>query len=238
MAHRAAAAERLDSSRPSRPPTAEATEPGALGWVREPQQDRSKRTLTRLLDAAEEIIRTRGVTALTVPAVAQAAQSSVGSFYGRFRDKEALLRTLHERACEQSVLTAQSALDPARWEGVPTASLIRAFVSFSVRLFAERRPMMLAFSAELASDPGFAERRARAAAAIAHALLGVLLPRRNEIGHPNPELAVSMALRMVTSVLEQRNGLDAGGVAEVVVTDEVLSDELTRAMMRYLELRA
>lgn len=210
----------------------------ALRWVRAPQQDRSKRTLERLLDAAEGIIRDRGVAALTVPAVAQAAQSSVGSFYARFADKDALVRTLHERACEQSILTAQAALDPARWEGIPTADVIRAFVGFAVRLMGERRPMMLAFSAELASDAGFAARRARTAAAIGKALHGLLWPRRAEIGHPDPDRAAGMALRMVTGALEQRNGLDAGDVPEVTVTDEVLIDELTRAVLRYLDVRA
>jgi AcrR family transcriptional regulator len=208
-----------------------------LGWVNAPQQDRSKRTLERLLDAAEEIIRTRGVGALTVPAVTQAARSSVGSFYARFTDKDALLATLHQRACEQSVATAEAALDPARWEGVPTPELIRAFVGFAVRVFADRRPMMLAFTAELASDPGFAERRTQTAAGIARALRRLLLPRRASIGHPYPELAIDMSLRMVTGVLEQRNALDAGGLEEARMADATLVEELTRAVLRYLDVR-
>jgi len=216
----------------------DAPAPGSLRWVRAPLQDRSKRTLERLLDAAEEIIRARGVAALTIPAVAQAAQSSVGSFYARFPDKAALLRTLHERACEQSVATAEAALDPARWEGVPTEAVIRAFATFAVGLFAERRPMMLAFSAELGGDAGFAARRARTAAGIARALRGLLLGRRASIGHPAPELAVDMALRLVTGVLEQRNALEAGGVPEVEIADAVLIDELTRAVLGYLDVRA
>jgi AcrR family transcriptional regulator len=209
----------------------------ALRWVRAPQQDRSKRTLERLLDAAEQIIRTEGAAALTVPAVARAAQSSVGSFYARFPDKDALLRTLHERACEQTILTVEAALDPARWEGVPTAALVRTFVGFAVQLFAERRPMMLAFTTELGADAGFMERRARTAAAIARALEGLLLPRQREIHHPHPERAVEMSLRMVTGVLEQRNALEAGGSAEVAVRDDVLVEELTRAVLAYLDVR-
>lgn len=214
-----------------------APDSGAPRWVRAPLQDRSKRTLERILDAAEEIIRTRGVAALTIPGVAQAAQSSVGSFYARFPDKAALLRTLHERACEQSVATAETALDPAGWEGVGTAEVIRVFVTFAVRLFAERRPMMLAFSAELAADAGFAARRAGAAAGIARALRKLLLERSASIAHPAPERAVDMALRLVTGVLEQRNGLDAGGLPEVAIADDVLIEELTRAVLGYLDVR-
>ena len=69
-----------------------------LQWANAPQQDRSRQTLERLLDATEQIIRTRGVDAVTIPEVARAARSSVGSFYARFTSKAALLQTLHERA--------------------------------------------------------------------------------------------------------------------------------------------
>jgi AcrR family transcriptional regulator len=210
-----------------------------LRWVHTPQQDRSKRTLSRLLDAAEGIIRTRGVAALTVPAVAREARSSVGSFYARFPDKAALLSTLHARACEESVATAEAALDPARWEGVPAREIVRAFIAFAVQVYAERRPMMLAFSAELATDPGFAERRTRAAAAIARALRGLLIlpARAGELGHPDPALAVDTSLRLVTAVLEQKNSLDAAGLPEAAVADQVMVDELTRAVLAYLDVR-
>lgn len=208
-----------------------------LRWVRAPQQDRSKKTLTRLLDAAEGIIRSRGASALTVPEVARAARSSVGSFYARFADKDALLSTLHERACEQTILTVEEALGPARWAGVDTESLVRFFVAFAVRVFAERRPMMLAFTSELSQDAAFAARRARTAKATADALTRLFEPRTAEIGHPRPELAVTMGLRLVTSVLEQRNLLEAGGAPELAVSDDVLIEELTRAALGYLDVR-
>ncbi len=208
-----------------------------LRWVVAPQQDRSKRTLARLLDATEQIIRDQGVDAVTIPAVTRAAASSVGSFYARFPDKAALLRTLHERACDQSVATAEAALDPGRWEGVPTADLLRSFIGFAVGLFAQRRPMMLAFTSALGGDRGFATRRASTAAAIGRALRKLLLARKGSIRHPSPEVAVDMSLRLVTATLEQRNALESAGAPELAVSDEVLADELTRVVMRYLDVR-
>ena len=68
----------------------EEPEAAPLTWIDRPQQDRSRKTLERLLDATEEIIRARGIDAVTIPAVVQAAQSSVGSFYARFPTKAAL----------------------------------------------------------------------------------------------------------------------------------------------------
>lgn len=207
-----------------------------LGWINTPQQDRSRRTLERLLDATEAIIREGGVEAVTVPAVARAARSSVGSFYARFPDKAALLRTLHERACEQSLATAEAALDPARFRHLGTEALIRVFLGFAVRLFRERRPLMLAFSTALAGEPGFAQRRARSAAAIGERLRALLLERRADLHHPRPAEAIDMSLRVVTATLEQRNGLEAGG-AEVAIADEALIEELGRMVLRYLDVR-
>lgn len=204
--------------------------------MRAPQQDRSQKTLDRLLDAAEKIIRERGAKALTVPEITRVARSSVGSFYARFHDKDALLRTLHERACEQTIATVNEALDPTRWEGVAVAVLVRGFVAFAVRVFADRRPMMLAFTSELADDPSFVTRRAETAKAIGDALKRLLLPRRDEIRHPRPERAIPMSLRLVTGALEQRNALDAGGVREVAIDDDALIEELTHAVLRYLDV--
>ena len=45
--------------------------------------------------------------------VLKRAGSSVGAFYARFTDKDALLVTLHERACEQTITLADELLDPA-----------------------------------------------------------------------------------------------------------------------------
>ncbi len=208
-----------------------------LSWVRRPQQDRSRKTLERLLDATEEIIRERGIDAVTIPAIVQAARSSVGSFYARFPNKAALLSVLHERACEQSIATAEAALDPARWCGVATSDVVRTFVGFVVHLFRERRSMMLAFTTTLALEPGFAQRRARTAAAIGRLFRALLLERRASIGHASPALAVDMSLRAVTATLEQRNAFDESGVVDVAVEDATLVEELSRLVLRYLDVQ-
>lgn len=217
------------------PPEGPAAAP--LSWVHRPRQDRSRKTLERLLDATEELIRARGIDAVTIPAVVQAAQSSVGSFYARFPNKAALLSTLHERVCEQSVATAEAALDPSRWRGVATPDVVRTFVGFVVHLFRERRSMMLAFTTTLAMEPGFAQRRARTAAAIGRLFRALLLERRASIGHPFPERALDISLRAVTATLEQRNAFDASGVADVAVEDAALIDELSRLVLRYLDVQ-
>jgi AcrR family transcriptional regulator len=52
---------------------------GALVSYRPPQQQRSKESLERILDAAESLIRERGFDSMTVAEVVQRSGSSVGS---------------------------------------------------------------------------------------------------------------------------------------------------------------
>ncbi len=209
-----------------------------LDWVNAPQQARSQKTLERLLDAAEALIREDGLEAVTVPAVVKRAGSSVGSFYARFPDKNALLETLHQRACVQTIATADRILDPALWEGRTLEEIVHATVAFSVRLFGSRRSVMTAFHRALGSDPAYGERRARNGVELAKRVLALFVIHRDRIGHPAPETAIPMVLRMVTATLEQRNAFAAAQVREVDVDDEILAQELERMVLAYLDVRA
>src|SRR6185436_14033987 len=116
-----------------------------LHWVKPPQQARSQKTLERLLDAAEELIAERGVASVTVSEVVRRAGSSVGAFYARFPDKDALLATLHERSCAEALATAELALDPKRWESADLASAVLEIVKFACALYRQRRGIAIAF---------------------------------------------------------------------------------------------
>src|SRR5271165_2982790 len=59
-----------------------------------PQQDRSRESLRRLLQAATEVLEEKGLEGATIPRIAARAGLSPGAVYRRFRDKDALLRTL------------------------------------------------------------------------------------------------------------------------------------------------
>jgi AcrR family transcriptional regulator len=82
-------------------PTGDAEDEGEAplsGLVREPQQARSRKTLSRIMEAADRLLVERGPEALTVAAIARRARASVGSFYARFDGKEELVRYLGETA--------------------------------------------------------------------------------------------------------------------------------------------
>src|SRR5688572_27091468 len=65
--------------------------------LRPPKQARSQRTLERLLVAAEALLAERAWDEIGVAELSKAAGTSVGAFYTRFADKDALLDLLAER---------------------------------------------------------------------------------------------------------------------------------------------
>src|SRR5438105_3634651 len=58
--------------------------------------NKRERTRARLLDAAAQVIRERGVYGTTLEAVASRARMTRGAIYGNFKDKEQLLAAVAE----------------------------------------------------------------------------------------------------------------------------------------------
>jgi AcrR family transcriptional regulator len=70
------------------------------------KQERSRETERRLIGAAIEMLRSGGLEACTIPAVAEAAGYATGTIYRRFPDKAALM----ESVCD-SILDGLAATD-------------------------------------------------------------------------------------------------------------------------------
>jgi len=85
------------------------------------------------LDAAEELLMARGFAEITVPQIASHAESSVGAFCARLRDKD-VLHARHQRTCDDAYATMGKGLDPAEWEGEGAAGIIEVFVASLVDL--------------------------------------------------------------------------------------------------------
>jgi len=73
------------------------TAQAAGGGRREPRQERGRRRVARILDAAEAVFAEVGYEAATNTQIARHAQTSFGSLYQFFPNKEAILEALVER---------------------------------------------------------------------------------------------------------------------------------------------
>jgi len=205
-----------------------------LRWVRPPQQARSQETLDRILDAAEILVSEKGFEDTGVAEVARSAGSSVGAFYSRFKDKDGLLHALYDRYLREAIATADEALDPARWEGAIIPELLSATVAFLVEIYRERDGLIRAFVVRGHADPGFQARSERLSHHVNEGVTRLLLARREEIGHPNPEIAARFGLTLVVNTLESALLFGELRSGALVLSDAALASELTTAYLAYL----
>ena len=205
-----------------------------LEWVRPPRQARSQETLDRILDAAEALVAEKGFEDSPVSEIVLRAGSSVGAFYARFHDKEGLLHALYERYYEEAVATADAALAPARWEGARVAELIPAVIHFLVSIFRERRGLMRAFVVRNHTHPEFQARQQRLSHHVIARLCLLVLARRGEIAHPDPERATRFGLMLVFSALESLILFGEMRSSLLSLSDDDLANELARSTLAYL----
>jgi len=203
-----------------------------LEWVRPPLQARSQQTLERLLDAAESIIEQKGLDNATVAEVARCAGSSVGAFYSRFKDKEGLLRCVFERFNQQALATADAALEPTRWKGVRLHDAVEIMVRFLLRMLTDRRGVVTAMFSRTATNPEVTALGQLLHERIVAAMLTLIEHRGYRLAHPDPTVAVEVAVWLVLSGLQAR--VVHGASQEHTLSAERAAQEIARLCSSYL----
>jgi AcrR family transcriptional regulator len=209
-----------------------------LAAVAGPKQDRSERTLYRLLDAAEALIADRGLPGLSIPEIVRRAGSSVGGFYARFADKNQLLRALEERFFLQVSARLDALADARRWRDATPAELVDAAVAELVTVTLERAPMIRVFLYRAVQDPDIREDGLRFQRRVATLLGPLLLARAGTVRHEHPALAVDLAVQTAFALMQQHvvlEGLQAGGRR---LTERELRREITTLVLRYVGIAA
>jgi AcrR family transcriptional regulator len=209
-----------------------------LRWARPVHQQRSQRTLERLLDSAEAVIAEKGFADAAVADIAERAGCSVGTFYRRFRDKDALLHALDERLAEELRATLDDAVSPERWEGARIAEILEGYLQFALEVGRPR--VVLARAARLMAqrDTAFAERHARMTRELHDRLAALLRARVDEIGHPEPAVAIDFALEQLRAMLQQRLEEEPLARDLLAVSDARFIDEALRSVTSYLRTPA
>jgi AcrR family transcriptional regulator len=215
-------------------PSASNQQARPLEWVKPPQQQRSQKTLARLLDAAEGLIVESGLDAVTVSAVTKRAGSSVGSFYARFADKEALIRCVLERFTDQALATASAVLEPTRWEGVPVHDALVAMMRFMLQVVDERQGVVLALLVRSARDPELTALGQRLNDQIAVHLHGLIAQCGHAVDHDDAETAIRMAVWMILSAMQTRALDKAGQAGAFELDDDSIAQQMALMIIRYV----
>lgn len=208
----------------------------ALHTVTRPKQARSQQTLERLLDAAQGLIEERGLKAVSIPEVVRRAKSSVGGFYGRFRDKDELLRALEERFFRELERRIEETTQPEQWAEASLPTVLESLIGTMVEIYSQHRRLIKAFLVRAAQDELTFSEGLRLRQRVFVRVGQLVLERRDEVAHPDPQRALQLALHMLFGVMQQKaifGEVRAG--AGPAMKDAELVHELTRAVLAYLQ---
>ena len=205
-----------------------------LSSVSSPKQARSEETLSRLLDAAESLIVEKSISDVSIPEIVRRAGSSVGGFYARFRDKNELLRALEERFFNDVLERVNEIAEPERWRGVPVAEIVRPCVFEFVQIFREREALITAFLFRAAQDPEFIAEGLSFRRSVSEHISSLLLDRREELDHPEPEVAIEIVVQMAIGLLQQMALSGDFRVDGRRLGDDRIVDEIARIFITYV----
>jgi AcrR family transcriptional regulator len=163
------------------------------------RQARSRETLERLLHAATEILDKDGLEGATIPRIAARAGLTPGAIYRRFPDKDALMRATFLRLLEKNEHQSAGLLAPEQWAHVPLPQMVRQILAITLTGHSRHRRLLRALAlfsmqhADAAFLRSIEDRQWRTFRNVGD----LLLTRRAEMRHPDPEKAVPFALLMV-----------------------------------------
>lgn len=207
-----------------------------------PRQARSRESERKLLAAAVHVLSVHALEGATIPRIAAAAGLTPGAVYRRFPDKTALLEAVVLAALEgiqahtKRTLTAEL----ARKQALP--ALIEGVIGSMIT--DQRRGAGLIRSlrqiVQTSGHQAFKSKALRIEQRTLEYIVEVLLTYRQEIRHPDPQLAIALALIALQYTLLELLLVDAqlGSWPPFVPQDDAaLRQELTRMFLRQLGYR-
>ena len=203
----------------------------------EPQQERSRRTLTRLIQATAMTLMEHGLEGATIPRIAEIADVSPATVYRRFKDKKDLLRVAILHVLESSNV-GNRALLPKKLTRPTLTEAARQLVELNFAQFRSNGQFMAALKQFLESDedPQFVKDARQALRTNLDLVIKAMLAYREEITHPNPERALRLAVLMTSQSIESFCLSTRSQWATLQpVEDQELIEELTRAFVAYLK---
>jgi AcrR family transcriptional regulator len=201
-------------------------------------QARSHVTREAILDAAEKLFGENGVRQTAVTEVARVAKRSIGSLYHQFDDKAALVAAVVDRIADHLESAIATAGDSDQWIGRPITDIVAGYVTGSLAVERARPGYKRIINEASHTDPNTRDRYRRIRSQASRALSALLLERRDEIAHPDPDTAVRFVVDQLTAMLVAR--LDSTMTPSELEghTDEQFLDACIDSTSAYLRLSA
>jgi AcrR family transcriptional regulator len=203
------------------------------------RQERSRRSLEKLLDAAERVLSEEGLEAATVPNIARRAGLSPGTVYRRFPDKDALIRAVVSRFHRRNFDLSCQKLNPEYWRGTTLAQKVHIIVSNMIAAHQRQAGLLRSLFrfAQQHPDVVFRRRAIAMEVRVFEGIVDLFMENRDEVHHPDPRTALTVALMMMVFALRELYVIPTGKVRFDSVFPGFTASaekELPRVFLRYV----
>lgn len=200
------------------------------------RQDRSKKTQDRILRATERLLASEPFESISLRRIIKEAGTSIGSFYARFRDKDALLPVLYAEY-ETKLQTRLTQLQESTASATSLDEVAELMVAHFVDTYGEIPNLSRALYEYATRSPGSAESKklARQRGRQYSFLYNALLAFQSEFTHDDPQRAVELGLYFM--VVACRNRLLyplAPQTRTLKISQKELRRELSQVLTGYL----
>jgi AcrR family transcriptional regulator len=202
--------------------------------VRPPLQRRSQESFERVLQAGLEVLIDCGFEGFTLQEVSRRSGVSIGSIYARVDSREDLILAIHERAMEGLSKQEEQLKRDSAAEGLTPRQLVETLVYDMAHIMLDNAPMLGVFMRQAPMNPEIWRRGARNSEHAASFFRSAFLAHREQLRHPDPELGVDVAYRMVYCTIARRLTHGPQFESARAVSDEELVRELGHAVANYL----
>lgn len=201
------------------------------------KQERSRETQDRILRATENLLEKETFEAISIRRIISEAETSIGSFYARFRDKDALLPVMYakyEQQLESQLIKLRKSTDNAQ----SLDELVEMIVQHFLERYGEIPNLSRALYEYGTREPRSAEskRLAKTRRKQYSFLLDNLMRFQSDITHTDPERAVELGLYFMIVACRNRLLYPLAPMTRTLkISQKELKLELERLLTGYLK---
>ena len=201
----------------------------------EPVQARAHATRDALLAAGRALLADRDFDELSIADLAGRAGLSVGSFYGRFRDKEAYIDQLQLQVTAEWTAAATGMLDAQRERGADAGAIVRELCATVIRLLRADAGFLRAVLRHTSTQVTRWTPIKQAGRGVVDRAARLLAPKLAHLPAGQRTARVRFAMQIVYGTAINAVLNDPG---PLVLGDPRLERELARVMCMYLDIDA
>lgn len=184
-----------------------------------------------MMNAAEQLFAEQGIEDTSIQQIVSQAGTSIGAFYQRFENKDALIHTIFYLLLDEAFLDEDHLITD------PDQSLEQTLENIllpMVKLYQSKKGVFLAMMMEEQRNPNIHAYVKEVQEIAQKRYLKALKNHKSDINHKNTRAAIFMALRMMTAYVDHTLLWSKDAEMEKALSFNTSSKELIKMIALYL----